>query len=168
MVYILETERLLLRELVDEDSEALAMVLSDKDSMKYYPHEFSHEEVKAWIAWNRRNYREYGFGLWAVIRKEDSSFLGDCGITMQNIDNNYLPEIGFHIISAYRRKGYASEAAIGVMEFVREKHGFIKLYSYCEEANLASLAVMRKIGMKREKAYISSGIRRLVYSKKLV
>ena len=83
MNFIIETERLKLRELTLDDTDKLALVLSDSQSMKFYPHPFSREEVEHWIKWNIENYKKYGFGLWAVIEKEFGKFIGDCGITMQ-------------------------------------------------------------------------------------
>ena len=56
---VIETERLYLRELVLEDKDKLAKVLSDVYSMKFYPHPFSEEEVKNWIIWNIDNYKKY-------------------------------------------------------------------------------------------------------------
>ena len=49
------------------------------------------------IEWNLQNYEEYGFGLWAVVLRETDEFIGDCGLTIQNIDGEFLPEIGYHI-----------------------------------------------------------------------
>lgn len=86
---ILETERLILRELRKEDKSALSKVLSDSESMQFYDHPFSEEKVYKWIAWNIENYAKYNCGLWAVILKEDGTFLGDCGITMQILIERY-------------------------------------------------------------------------------
>ena len=65
----LETKRLLLREYKIEDFDALYEILSDVDVMKYYPKPFDAERVKGWIKWNQENYKNYGFGLWAVCLK---------------------------------------------------------------------------------------------------
>ncbi|GAK52202.1 hypothetical protein U14_03453 [Candidatus Moduliflexus flocculans] len=162
---VFETNRLILRRLEEDDVDELAKVLSDEESMKYYPHAFTKQEVINWIQWNIENYKQYGYGLWAVIRKEDMVFLGDCGITMQNIDNEIVPEVGFHIIKSYCRNGYASEAARGSMEYVATQYGIRKIYSYCEEHNIPSMSVMKKIGMKYEKKFERDRIIRVVYSK---
>ena len=44
-------------------------ILSDAEVMKYYPKPFDAECVKGWIKWNQENYKNYGFGLWAVCLK---------------------------------------------------------------------------------------------------
>lgn len=162
--FLFGTERLALRELVPADAADLARVLSDPDSMAYYPKPFSAEEVRAWIARNIDRYARDGFGLWAVIRKADGAFIGECGITMQNIDGEILPEVGFHTIAEYRLQGYASEAAIASIRYVREQYGLGTIWSYCASGNLASQGVMRKIGMTFRKRYATAEGEKVAYS----
>jgi RimJ/RimL family protein N-acetyltransferase len=158
MDYIIETPRLFLRELTLNDTYELSLVLSDEESMRHYPHAFSQDEVRNWIERNIERYKNDNFGLWAVIRKEDNRFLGDCGITFQNIDGEILPEIGFHIIKIYCNRGYATEAADACKRYAIETLRFKSIYSYSEKGNIASQKVSSKIGMKRVKTFIKDGI----------
>ena len=66
-----------------------------------YSAPFDEERTRGWITWNLKNYEKYGFGLWAVVLKETGEFIGDCGISIQNIDGEMLPEIGYHIHKMY-------------------------------------------------------------------
>ncbi|QUR94613.1 GNAT family N-acetyltransferase [Macrococcoides canis] len=159
---ILETERLILRKLYPQDKECLTKVLSDSESMQFYDHPFNEHEVEEWIKWNIENYAIYNCGLWAVILKEDGTFLGDCGITMQNIDGEVLPEIGFHIIKEYCNKGYASEAAKACMDYAFDFLGFEQIYSYSTIDNLPSQKVAAKIGMKKHKIFDKNGLQHIV------
>lgn len=145
---IFETERLYLRELVFEDKKELMRVLCDPESMKFYPHTFSEKKVEQWIRWNIENYKKYRHGLWAVILKKGEVFIGDCGITMQNIDNEIVPEIGFHIIKKYCNKGYATEAALACKEYAFNVLHYSKIFSYTTVQNIPSQKVAEKIGMK--------------------
>ena len=86
----IETERLLLREYTMEDFDALHEILSDPETMQHYPTPFSREKTRDWIFWNLDNYPKYGFGLWAVVLKENGEFIGDCGISLQSIDGELL------------------------------------------------------------------------------
>jgi RimJ/RimL family protein N-acetyltransferase len=160
---VIETERLFLRELEISDCSKLALVLSDPESMIHYPHTFSDKEVKDWIERNIKRYKEFGFGLWAVIRKNDNEFLGDCGITMQNIDNEILPEIGFHIIKKFCGMGYASEAAQACLKYAHDKLKLKSIYSYTRNTNIASQRVSQKMGMKIKKTYEKDGIEHTVF-----
>jgi RimJ/RimL family protein N-acetyltransferase len=76
---ILETERLVVRQLTLDDANDLSEVLSDPQTMRYYPAPFTREQTIGWIEWNLRNYDQYGFGLWAVVRKDDALMLGIAG-----------------------------------------------------------------------------------------
>ncbi len=163
MKIILETERLILRELEPADAGELSKVLSDAESMQHYPHPFSAAEVKDWIERNIKRYHDHGFGLWAVVRKEDDAFIGDCGVTLQNIDGETLPEIGFHVIGEYRGMGYAPEAAAACKVYALDKLGYPKVYSYTRAGNLPSQRVSMKIGMIEKKRFEKDGISYVVF-----
>ncbi len=167
MIPIIETRRLYLRQLTIKDISDLSLVLSDKESMRYYPHVFTKEEVARWIERNIERYNNDGFGLYAVIRKDDDQFLGDCGITLQNIDGDILPEIGFHIIKTFCNMGYATEAAEACKKYAIEELGFKSIYSYSEVENKASQKVSSKLGMKMIKTFKSDGIEKVVYEYKV-
>ncbi len=164
MKFVIETERLILRELTLNDVADLSLVLSDEESMKHYPHAFSADEVRGWIERNMERYRTLGFGLWAVNRKSDNQFIGDCGITMQNIGGDILPEIGFHTIKQFCNQGYASEAAEACKIYAINKLKFSAIYSYSHESNLASQRVASKIGMQKIRVFIQDEIPIVVYS----
>ena len=104
---------MLLRELAPEDFDALYAVLAGSDIMQHYPYTFDEARVQNWIRKNMERYRVFGFGLWAVCLKGTGEMIGDCGLTIQNINGSILPEIGYHIAKAHQRRGYAAEAAQG-------------------------------------------------------
>ena len=66
---VIETERLFLREMTEEDFPALYKVLGDSDITKHYPYAFDENRVRDWISKNIERYRVFGFGLWAVCLK---------------------------------------------------------------------------------------------------
>ena len=105
------TPRLRLRELREDDFDALYAVLGDSDITRHSPYTFDEARVRNWIARNRRRYETLGFGLWAVTLRETGELIGDCGLTLQNINGELLPEIGYHIRRDRQRQGYATEAA---------------------------------------------------------
>lgn len=153
---VIETKRLILREFFHCDIESLAVVLSDQETMIYYPHPFSIEEVRKWIEWNIKNYQKYNHGLWAVILKENNEIIGDCGITIQNIEGQDLPEIGYHINKKYWNMGYASEAAKACIEYGFYTCNYTSIYSYTDIRNGASRKVAEKIGMSFQKIFMKN------------
>ncbi len=149
----LETERLILREYVPEDFDALYEIMSDAETMQHYPAPFDEEKTRNWITWNLENYKKYGFGLWAVTLKENGEFIGDSGITIQNIDGSLLPEIGYHIHKKYWRHGFAKEAARAVRDWGFCNTDYKEIYSYMKYTNVASYSTAIANGMKKVKEY---------------
>ncbi|KAB8138149.1 GNAT family N-acetyltransferase [Gracilibacillus oryzae] len=165
---IIETDRLYLRELVLEDALRLASVLSDPESMQYYPAPFTFWKVESWIKWNIENYEKYNHGLWAVILKEQDILIGDCGITMQEIDGEIVPEIGFHIIKDYWNKGYATEAAMACQNYAFDVLQYPVVYSYTTVKNVPSQKVAEKIGMRKVKEFEKNGEKQVVQAARLL
>ncbi|HBL83317.1 MAG: GNAT family N-acetyltransferase [Clostridiales bacterium GWF2_38_85] len=159
---IIETERLYLRELRIDDKKELMKVLSDPESMQFYPHPFTEEEVEKWIQWNIENYKKYKHGLWAVILKESDIFVGDCGITMQNISDKTVPEIGFHIIKKYCNMGFASEAALACKEYALKVLQYPEVFSYATLNNISSQKVAEKIGMRFYEYFEKNGEKQII------
>jgi len=150
----IETERLFLREMNETDYEALYSVLADSDIMQHYPYSFDERRVRGWIEKNIERYRVFGFGLWAVCLKENKKMIGDCGLTMQNINGMICPEIGYHIRRDCQRKGFAREAASAVRDWAFDNTPFNVLYSYMKAENIASAATAKSIGMRKVSEYI--------------
>ena len=150
---ILETKRLIIREYTREDFDDLYEILSDPETMKYYPRPYDEQGVDRWITWCLASYEKRGFGLWALELKDTGVFIGDCGISMQNIDGEILPEIGYHINKKYWRQGYAKEASAAVKDWFFEHTDFNCVYSYMNQENLPSYATAAANGMTRIKAY---------------
>ena len=150
---MIETERLLLREYVTEDTDDLFEIMSDADTMKHYPGPFDYEKTKEWISRNMERYEKYGFGLWAVILKKTGEFIGDCGLTIQNIEGELLPEIGYHVNKKYWRNGFAKEAALAVRDWAFENTQYDALYCYMKYTNIASCSTALAIGMKKIREY---------------
>lgn len=152
-MYIIETERLKLRQLTDDDFNNLKLILSDGETMKYYPKPYDDEGVNKWIRWNKGCYQKRGFGLWAIILKETNEFIGDCGITLQNIDGNEVFEIGYHLNKKYWKKGYGIEAAKACKKWYFENTDNDEVYSYMNINNKNSSNLAIRNGMKFVKQY---------------
>ena len=150
---VTETSRLIIREYTQKDFDALYEILSDGETMKYYPKPYDEKGVQRWIDWCLDSYAKNGFGLWALELKETGKFIGDCGISMQKIDGVWLPEIGYHIHKQYWRQGYAKEACAAVKNWLFENSAFDTVYSYMNRDNIPSRATAAANGMTEIKSY---------------
>ncbi|MBQ2069454.1 MAG: GNAT family N-acetyltransferase [Bacilli bacterium] len=162
---ILETDRLILREMTDDDFDALKKVISDPETMKFYPKPYDDEGVNRWIRWCKASYEKRGFGLWAVIFKETNEMIGDCGISMQVIDDEEKPEIGYHLRKDFHRLGIGKEMAQAVRDFFFTHFAFDEVYSYMNVDNLPSYKTAEANGMSFRHIYVTkSGEKCRVYS----
>ncbi len=146
---VIETERLFLREMTEDDFDRLYEVLADSDIMRHYPYAFDEAGVRNWIKRNMERYRIFGFGLWAVCLKQTGEMIGDCGLTMQLINGQVKPEIGYHIRKDQQRKGYAKEAAVAVRNWVFHNTPFNVIYSYMKYTNEPSIKTAVSYGCKQ-------------------
>lgn len=149
MKTILETPRLILREYTPDDFEALYAIVGDAETMKHYPKPYDERGTKYWITWSLDHYEKHGFGFWAVILKETGELIGNCGLTMQIIDGEQLPEVGYHIHKNYWNKGYAKEAAAAVRDWAWNNTEYPAVYSYMTRGNEASIKTAAAIGMEK-------------------
>jgi RimJ/RimL family protein N-acetyltransferase len=161
---ILETPRLILREFRDDDADALARVLSDPETMRYYPAPYDRAGVEEWIARNRRRYAEYGHGLWAMILKSTGDLIGDCGVTLQEVDGSREVEIGYHVRKDLWGQGLASEAACACRDWGFARLPVERIISLIRPENLPSRRVAEKNGMTVWKEIIWRGLPHLVYA----
>ena len=164
---MIETDRLTLRPLRETDFEALKCIWGDSETMSFYAESYSDERIEEAISKQIATYEKYGYGLFAVLEKENGSLIGDCGITIQNIDQTNEFEIGYHINKQHWGFGYATEAAQAVKQYGFKTLEIKKLFSYMESTHKQSRRVAEKIGMKLEKEYMNPNNRNLattVYS----
>jgi len=150
MKIIFETDRLYLREFLDNDYNDLCEILQDEEVMYAYEHSFSEEEVKNW--YNKlivNHYEKYGFGLWAVIHKETDEFLGQCGLTIQDLEGKEYLEIGYSFKKIHWHKGYAMEAVLGCKKYAFKILKVEKVCSIIRDTNIASQNVAIRIGMEK-------------------
>lgn len=148
MKVILETERLYLREMEFGDYDSLCGILQDGEVMYAYEHAFSHKEVTEWLEKNLKRYKDYGFGLWAVILKETGEMIGQCGLTMQDCIDRQVVEIGYLFKKSCWHKGYATEAAVGCKKYAFDTLDINEVFSIIRDNNIPSQNVAIRNGMK--------------------
>lgn len=151
---ILETERLYLRKINDNDFDALCKIMQDEEVMYAYEGAFTDGEVRTWLERQKTRYVQDGFGLWAACLKENGEMIGQCGITIQNINGVQGPEIGYLFRRSYWHRGYATEAAIGCREYAFEVLKLSEICSIIRDTNLASQNVAKRNGMRIKEQFV--------------
>jgi ribosomal-protein-alanine N-acetyltransferase len=161
---VLETERLFLREFDPSDLEDLFEILGDGETMRFYPQPKSREGTAAWIEWCRGSYREHGFGLWGSVLKETGKLVGDCGLTLQAVDDERFVEVGYHLNKGFWHRGLATEAAVAVRDHAFETVGVDRLIALIRPENEPSRGVAERLGMTVWRHTERAGLAHLVYA----
>lgn len=148
---VIETDRLILREMTMDDVDNLLEIFGDPEAMRYYPSTKSRREAEGWVRWVTGSYAANGFGLWVALAKDSGRFAGQCGLMLQEVDGVVEPEIGYLFLRRLWGRGLATEAAGACRDHAFGPLGMKRVISLPDPANLASRRVAEKVGMKLER-----------------
>jgi RimJ/RimL family protein N-acetyltransferase len=135
--------------------------------MSFYPKPFSHDDARAWVERNMKSYDANGFGLWAMDLKSTGEFIGQCGLTIQQVEGESHVEAGWHVNRAYWRQGFASEAGAACLDVASGRFGLDRVISLILKENLPSAGVARKLGMEIEREVVYKDLLHDLWSKTL-
>jgi RimJ/RimL family protein N-acetyltransferase len=150
------TDRLEFHAMGNDDLDDLAALLGDPAVMRYYPRVRSRAEAREWITWNQGLYDREGFGLWVVRLRETGEFVGDCGLTPQEVEGVTDIEVGYHVRADLQGHGYATEAAAACHDHARDVLAVPRLIAIIHPDNVPSQRVAEKIGLSHERDATSS------------
>jgi [ribosomal protein S5]-alanine N-acetyltransferase len=166
MANVLETERLILRHLMQDDVDAMFAVIGDPETMKFYPQTFTREDALRWIARSQERYRTDGYGLFAVVLKSSSEVIGNCGLMRQEVEGESMLEVGYHFRRDHWGRGYATEAARACMAHAFRNLAAGKIVSLIVPENLPSRRVAERNGMTVERQVTFHELPHLLYAMK--
>ena len=156
---LIETPRLILRDLTPADVPALHRALGDPVAMAAYEHGFDLDETRGWIERQLKRYAGDGFGLWGMVLAETGELIGDCGITRQEIEGQPIIEVGYHLARRHWHRGYATEAARASVDWAftagQAATGWADtVYAKVRDTNLASMNVAIRLGMTVRRRFV--------------
>lgn len=151
------TARLKLRCLTAEDAKELFAYRAHPDVVRYQSwHPESLEGVQAFIDdMTSRKWNEPGWYQIGIALNSGGTLIGDCGIHVLESDSR-LVELGITIAPEYQSRGYASEALVGVLDLLFTRLDKHRVTASVDPRNLASIALMARIGMRKEGHLVQS------------
>jgi ribosomal-protein-alanine N-acetyltransferase len=145
----IETARLQLRSMREDDFDALLHIFTDPKVMASFGGElFTPAQMHGWLGRNLEHQAMFGYGLFSVIRKADGRLLGDCGLEQMIVDGHAAAELGYDFCSDAWNQGFATEAACAVRDYAFTELRLPQLISLIRVGNLASRRVAEKVGMQ--------------------
>jgi [ribosomal protein S5]-alanine N-acetyltransferase len=152
---MLETQRLIIRDNLDCDLQALYELTVDPENMRYMKstkiehYEEAVEHLKLSIQEAKlRNRTKYYF---AIVKRETDEYIGAIGYDVKDQrENGKIVEFGYFIKKEYWGNGYVVEAGEKVFDYAFNKDGVSKIEASCLKENINSEKVMIKLRMKKE------------------
>ena len=164
MKIFVETERLLLREILPTDIDGMYELDADPEVHKYLGNKpvTGKEQAIEMINFIRQQYIDYGIGRLAVIDKKTNEFMGWSGlkyvVTEINGHKNFY-DLGYRLIRRYWGKGIATESAFASLEYAFDKLKLNEVYGMAECGNTVSNKILRKVGLNFVEAFDFNGMR---------
>lgn len=148
----LVTERLRLRPWRASDLDAFAALNADPRVMQHFPSVHTRAESDALAARLGARIEAQGWGLWAVEVMGGEPFIGFTGLAEKTFAAPFTPcvEVGWRFARHAWGQGYATEAARAAVAFGFGDLGLAEIVSYTAIGNARSIAVMERLGMRRD------------------
>jgi len=162
MKFHIETERLILRELLESDLESMFELDSDPIVHKYLGNKpiETIEQAKNAINFIRQQYEKFGIGRFAAIEKQTGDFIGWSGLKFNTREKEALNgkqdfyDIGYRFMPRFWGKGYASESSFATLDFGFKELNIKTICGAAEVDNIASNKVLQKIGLNFIEAFL--------------
>lgn len=147
---ILETERFFLREFRIDDAEMMYQ-LNLNPKVILYTGDVAFKnvaEAKHFLEYYA-DYSKYGYGRWAVIKKDTMQFIGWCGLKYNATDGE--TDIGFRFLEEEWNKGYATECARACIDYGFKYLKLKRIIGRAMKDNIGSIKVLENIGLVFER-----------------
>ncbi len=144
---VIETPRLIMRPFKQEDFGLFCALMADAEVNALLKPVTDEETNKKLFAGMLEQYKKDGYSKWAVFEKDSGKFVGRAGVNkVAGVDG--LTEVGYILHKEFWGKGYATELAKAVYDYVFTHLNMDSISSLCHADNKASAAVMTKFGLK--------------------
>jgi [ribosomal protein S5]-alanine N-acetyltransferase len=163
MKTVLETDRLLLREMSLDDLDFIAQPLAHPEVMRYWPRCYTRREAADWIQRQQLRYARDGVGYWLAISRESGQPVGQAGLMVLEVDDCEELGLGYIMHRPFWRRGYATEAAAACRNYGFSTMGRARIIAVIRPENVASQGVAGKLGMTLEKRTQYAGFEHLVF-----
>jgi len=152
MTIIVETERLILRTWKKEDAQGYFQINQDPKVIEFLRGPLTIEQVNDFIPAVNSYGDKHGYTLWAACLKETVELIGFICLNYTDWESHFTPavEVGWRLGSQYWGKGFATEGAKASLEYGFKQCGLKEIISFTVPANIRSIRVMEKIGLKRD------------------
>ncbi len=162
---VLETPRLLLRELRPEDADDALRYYADVELMRYYDAPMTtREQVLESFARHRQRFLRDEALRWGITLRDEGRVIGTCGYMRDQPPGDgahWRAEVSYVLARSYWNRGIATEAVAAIIRYGFEHYRLHRIEAHVVTVNAASERVLRKLGFREEgylrESYFSGG-----------
>lgn len=163
MKKLAETDRLILREILPTDLDAMFELHSDPEVHTFLGNKTitSRAEALHLIHFVRQQYINFGIGRWAVVDKKTSKFMGWTGLEFvtESINNHtHYYDLGYRLLKKHWGQGIATESAFASLEYAFDQLNIEEVFARADSNNIGSNNVLEKVGMKYIEPFDLDGV----------
>lgn len=157
MSLIFETERLILRLILQSDLNQLHHILIDPYVRKYLCDDqvFSLQQTEEMVRESQTLFEQKQLGLWFLETKQEHDIIGFAGLWY--FFDEPQPQLAYALLPTATKKGYATEAATRILDYCFNELGYEYLVASCDQPNVESYKVAERIGMEKVAERIENG-----------
>lgn len=144
----LETPRLILKKMSENDFDDIADMLQNPEVMYAWEHGFSSKEVNEWIRKNMQYYEQCGYAYFLAYDKKLEKVVGQIALLPDTIKGQNYLEVGYIIKKEYWGNGYAKEGAQGLINYAFEKLNAKEVIAEIRPGNTWSRNVAQNLNME--------------------
>ncbi len=138
-------------------------MFADPEARRFFPEMFERKAAERWVERQIARFAESGYGLWVLEKRHGGGFVGDSGLTWQDVEGESILEVGYHVTSSERNHGFATEAAAACLQYGFEVLGADRIVSIVHIENAASRRVAGQVHSRLWKEVDRRGGRHQVY-----
>lgn len=152
-MYIIETERLRLRAFTEDDRDAVASILLDRETTRLMRLSITEEFVDQWLERAISRMENDGCSHLYAERKEDGRFVGVIGAAAALVGETQYAELGYMLHRDFHHQGYAFEGASACIEWLFDCFGADCIVAHIADGNLPSIRLAERLGMQPIKTF---------------
>lgn len=149
----IESERLLFKQFGEADAAFMKAYLADPLTTRFLPLEgpYSEDQACEYVSERLRHWERHGFGVFILWEKSEDRPIGYCGLEYAG-DTDFI-DIRYGLIRKAQGRGLAGEAAARCINYGFHSLGLPVIYAAVVSENLASKAILNKLGMKPDRSF---------------
>jgi [ribosomal protein S5]-alanine N-acetyltransferase len=147
MKQVLETTRLQLRPCQQDDLQRIYLIWINSSVRRFLFDDrvISLDEARSFVESSSGDFERHQYGIWLGFVRDTDQLVGFAGL----LHSEEAPNLIYGVVPEYWGQGYATEAAIAIIDYALKHLCLPKVSANVDEANAVSVRILQRLGMKQ-------------------